>query len=72
MDGYAAGSVKAHPDYALNGTIAVRTGFDDDDPTGCLSWLVVSPTGGAIYRTEGFVADWPDADGLTRLVTADV
>lgn len=65
MDGYLAGSVKTHPDYPRTPTIAVRTIFDDTDVTGCTSWIVVSAGSGALYRTESFVADWPDAAGLT-------
>ncbi|NOR93927.1 hypothetical protein D2E33_16520 [Mycobacteroides abscessus] len=69
MDGYLRGSVKIHPDYPENPTIALRSVFDDDDATGCNSWLVVSASSGALYRTESFVADWPDADGLTLTTT---
>lgn len=65
MDGYLPGSVKTHPDYPENPTIAIRTVFHDEDATGCTSWLVVSASSGALYRTERFVADWADADGLT-------
>lgn len=69
MDGYLRGSVKTHPDYPENPTIALRSVFDDDDATGCTSWLVVSASSGALYRTESFVADWPDANGLTLTTT---
>ncbi|OHU29014.1 hypothetical protein [Mycobacteroides chelonae] len=71
MDGYLPGSVKQHPEWPSNATVALRTIFDDNDATGCLSWLVVSAGAGAHYRTESFVADWPDVDGaaLTSAVT---
>ncbi|MEU9805420.1 hypothetical protein [Mycobacterium sp. NPDC050853] len=65
MDRYLQGSVKKHPDYPQNPTIALRTIFHDDDATGCTSWLVVSPSSGALYRTESFVAHWPDVEGAT-------
>ncbi|QRY48164.1 hypothetical protein JVX93_16090 [Mycolicibacterium boenickei] len=66
MDGYAAGSVKHHPDWPATPIIARRTAFDDNDATGCLSWLEVSDS--ALYRTETYVADWPDVEGLTLRV----
>lgn len=68
MDGYRPGSVKAHPDYPATSTVAVRTVFEDDDNTGCLSWLVVAASGGSFYRTEASVADWPDVEGMTQLL----
>lgn len=70
MDGYRAGSLKHHPDWAANGTVAVRSTFDDTDDTGCSSWLVVSPGSGALYRTEAFVAEWPDVPDFTLTVEA--
>ncbi|WP_202910247.1 hypothetical protein [Mycobacteroides abscessus] len=69
MDGYLRGSVKTHPDYPENPTIALRSVFDDDDATGCTSWLVVSASSGALYRTEAYVRDWPDVEGATLCTT---
>lgn len=70
MDGYLRGSLKHHPDWATNRTVAVRSDFQDDDDTGCTSWLVVSPGSGALYRTEAFVADWPDVPEFTLTTEA--
>lgn len=69
MDVYLPGSVKQHPDWPANTTIAQRTTFHDDDATGCTSWLVLSPSSGALYRTEAYVRDWPDVGGATLSTT---
>ena len=68
MDGYRPGSIKTHPDYPENPTVAIRTSFEDNDDTGCTSWLTVTGGGVSQYRTEAYVAAWPDAVGLTLVV----
>lgn len=54
---YATGHVKRDPE---TGTVAVRTGWPDQDPWRKQLWMSATTRSGAHFLTAGDVEDWDD------------
>lgn len=59
MNEYPAGSLKRHPDWPANPTLAMRSAYDDGQYPGWTSWIKISPDR-TEFVTPGELTGWID------------